>query len=120
MGLFGKLFNTQKKDFTYSGPRPPGSLLSVTGGKPYYDTLQARLAGRGVGFGEGYADKYANPIIQNLRSRFESYTMPELESELSRTGRRRGTSGFQQISQARREQGLSEGDVFSRLQQRNE
>lgn len=120
MSFLSKLFNSEKKDTTYSGPKPAASLLDVAGGKDYYNTILGRSQGRGVGFGDTYAQKYANPIIQNSRANFQDYTMPELNSELTATGRRRGSSGFQQIAQAQKEQGLAENDIFSRLQQRNE
>lgn len=118
--FFSKLFNSEKKDTTYNGPKPYGSLTQAVGGQDYYDTILGRSKGQGVGYGEGYASKYANPIIQNSRERFNAYTMPELNSELTATGRRRGTSGFQQVAQAQKEQGLTEGDIFSQLQQRDE
>lgn len=118
--FFSKLFNSGKHDTTYSGPKPAASLLDVAGGKDYYNTILGRSKGEGVGFGDTYAQKYANPIIQNSRANFQDYTMPELNSELTATGRRRGSSGFQQIAQAQKEQGLAENDIFSHLQQRNE
>ena len=118
--IFKRLFGTEKKNTDYGGIRPASSLTQVMGGQKYYDTLENRLAGRDVGFGQGYADKYSSPIIQNMRSRFNSYDIPELNSELSATGRRRGSGGFDQIRRAYQEQGLNEGDVFSRLQQRDE
>lgn len=120
MSIFSKLFSSGKKDFTYTGPRPPASLLDVTGGKDYYDTITNRLAGRNVGFGDNYASLYSSPIIKNMRRGFTDYTIPELTSELSRTGRRRGSPGFSQIKQAYGEQADKEGDIFSRLQMRNE
>lgn len=120
MSIFSKLFGTKKKDFTYTGPKPLSSLEGLPGQAEYYKTIQDRVAGRNTGFGEDYASKYSNPIIQNMRNQFQSYTLPELTSDLSVTGRRRGTSGFQQLNKAYENQGLQEGDIFSRLQQRNE
>ena len=120
MGLFGKLFNSEKKDTTYTGPKPYGSLRSAAGGEDYYKTILGRSHGQGVGYGDSYASQMANPIIQNSRARFQDYTMPELNSELSLTGRRRGSAGFSQVAQAQKEQGLAEGDIYSQLQQRNE
>jgi hypothetical protein len=67
MSFFGKLFNSNKKDQTYNGQRPLSTLTQATGGQDYYDRIRARMDGRGVGFGEGYATKYANPIIKNMR-----------------------------------------------------
>lgn len=119
MSLFSSLFKTTKTP-TYKGVTPYNELLDAPGGKEYYNTLLDRLAGRNVGFGDSYASKYANPIIQNSRQQFEDYQIPELTSELSATGRRRGSGGFDQIRRAYQEQGNTEGDVFSRLQQRNE
>lgn len=120
MSIFSKLFNSGKKDYTYNGPRPPSSLTEVRGGQDYYNNIQDRLAGRGVGFGDSYASQYANPIIKNQRNTFESYVVPELKSELSATGRRGGSAGFAQLAKAYGDQALNEGDIFSRLQQRNE
>lgn len=120
MSILSKLFNSEKKDTTYRGTKPVSSLTQVKGGNEYYNTIQDRLAGRNVGFGDSYASTYANPIVKNMRANFEDYQMPELEAELSRTGRRKGSGGFTQIAQAYKEQGNQEGDIFSRLQQRNE
>lgn len=120
MSLLSKLFNSGKRDETFQGGSLPSTIYDVPGGKEYTDTVSARLAGRGVGFGEGYADKYSSPIIQNMRGQFQDYTLPELKSELSATGRRAGSSGFGQIKQAYQQEGNQEGDIFSRLQQRNE
>lgn len=119
--FFSRLFNTKKTTNEYDNPvEPYQSLSQVQGGPEYYKQILSRSQGQGVGFGDTYAQKYSNPIIQNMRGNFEDYTMPELNSELTATGRRRGSSGFQQIAQAQKEQGLAEGDIFSRLQQRNE
>ena len=121
MSWLSSFFGGSKKvDTSYTGPRPVGSLADVQGGKDYYKTIQDRIAGRNVGFGEGYADKYSSPIIKNLRRGFTDYTMPELTSELSRMGRRKGSAGFSQIERAYGEQADKEGDIFSRLQMRNE
>lgn len=110
-----------KRDTTYQGPRPVGGLAGAEGGKEYYNQIYNRAVGRtDLGFGKDYAEKYANPIVQNMRSGFESYQMPELKSELSASGRRQGSAGSDLIRRAYQEQGLQEGDVFSKLQQRNE
>src|SRR3990167_1020925 len=115
--LFG---GNQKKDTSYTGPRPLSSLTLNPSGKAYQDEILARLAGRNVGFGQDYASKYSSPIIQNMRGQFEGYQIPELNARLSAEGRSRGSGGFSQIAQAYKEQGLQEGDIFSRLQQRSE
>ena len=120
MSIFSKLFGSSKKDFTYQGTKPVTSLSQVQGGPEYYKTITDRLAGRGVGFGDTYAEKYSNPIIQNSRNQFSSYQIPELMSELTVSGRRRGSGGFDQIRRAYQEQGLNENDIFSKLQMRNE
>lgn len=120
MSIFSKLFNSEKKDTTYSGPKPYGTLLDAAGGQDYYKTILGRSKGEGVGYGDEYASQYSNPIIKNMRSQFQDYQMPELTSELSATGRRRGSGGFTQIAQAQKEQGLAEGDIYSRLAQQNE
>lgn len=119
MSWFSKLFNSGKHDTTFHGSLTQ-DLRDMPGGKEYYDTIMNRLQGRNVGFGPDYAEKYANPIINESRSNFTSYQIPELTSELSRTGRRRGSGGFDQIRRAYQEQGNNENAVFSQLQQRNE
>jgi len=121
LSILSNLFGgNQKRDTSYQGPKPYGSLLEAEGGKPYYDTIMSRLKGQGVGYGEGYADRNASPIVANMRNQFTSYQLPELKSELSATGRRRGSAGFDQMRRAYQEQGLNEGDVFARLQQQND
>lgn len=120
MSLFSKIFNSGKRDTTYTGPKPYGSLLDAAGGKDYYDMISGRAKGQGVGYGEDYANQYSNPIIKNMRANFTDYTVPQLNSELTATGRRRGSGGFQQIQQAYKEQGNQEGDIYSRLAQENE
>lgn len=121
MGLFDWLTGGKKKDTNYYGMKPVASLAEVKGGPETYDELYNRLVKRqGLGFGDSYASKYASPIVQNMRSQFTDYQMPELTAELTKTGRRKGSGGFDQIRRAYQEQGLQEGDVFSRLQQRNE
>lgn len=119
MSLFSSLFKTSKTP-TYSGPKPYKSLLDATGGQEYYKNITDRVAGRGVGFGGDYAEKYANPIIQNSRNTFQNYTLPELKSDLTLTGRRAASSGSGALEAAYRNQTAGENDVFSRLQQRNE
>lgn len=120
MSFFGKLFNSEKKDTTYNGPKPFQSISEIEGGNQYKQNIMDRMAGRNVGFGSDYATKYANPIITNSRANFNDYVVPELTSELSLTGRRRGSGGFDQMRRAYGEQANQENDVFSRLQQRNE
>ena len=116
-GLFGKRDRTGEDHYTL---RPRQSLIESPGGKEYYKNIMDRMEGRGVGFGDDYASMYSSPIIQNMRGQFKDYTMPELTSELSLTGRRKGSAGFGQIAQAYRQQADQEGDIFSRLQMRNE
>lgn len=117
MSLFSSLFKSSKTP-SYSGERPATSLFDVTGGRDYYQKLMERMAGRGVGYGDNYVSN-ANPQIANLRNTFESYNIPELTSELSLTGRRRGSGGFDQLSRAYRQESLDENDIMSRLAQRN-
>lgn len=121
MSWLSNLFSgSQKRDNTYSGPTPYGSLVSAEGGKDYLDAIRGRMQGVGVGYGEDYADRNSSPIVKNMRNRFQSYDIPELQSQLSATGRRKGSGGFDQIRRAYQEQGLNEGDVFARLQQQND
>lgn len=120
MSWLSKLFKTDKRDTTYQGPKPVTSLNQVQGGPEYYKTISGRMAGEGVGFGEQYASQASNPVIARMRNQFKSYDIPELASELSATGRRRGSAGFDQMRRAYEDQSLAEGDVYSGLYQQNE
>ena len=117
MSLFGSLFKTQKTP-SYAGARPPAGLSDVEGGRDYYKNITDRLAGRGVGYGEDYTSN-ANPQMAQLRNQFSGYTMPELNSELSLSGRRKGSSGFQQISRAYGDEADKENSIMAQLMQRN-
>lgn len=114
--LFG---GNQKRDTTYQGPKPYGSLREAAGGEDYYKNIMSRLQGQGVGYGEGYADRTSSPIIKRMRNQFSSYDIPALTSELSATGRRRGSAGFDQMRRAYQEQGLNEGEVYANLDREN-
>lgn len=118
--IFSRLFGSEKKDTTYQGPKPYGSLLDATGGKDYYGTLNARIAGQGTGYSSGYVDKATNPVIARMRNQFNSYDLPELKSELSATGRRAGSAGFGQISKAYENQGLNEEAAYAPIYAANE
>lgn len=118
MSILSKLFGSQKKDYTYNGPRPVSTLADVPGGKEYYQNITDRLAGRGVGYGADYVG-YANPEVTKSHDYFTSYQVPELKSELTASGRRGGSSGFQQLNKAYQEQGLNESAIVGRLAQRN-
>ena len=120
MSIFSKFFKTDKRDTTYNGPKPYGSLTEAAGGADYLKNITNRLAGQGVGFGDTYADKASNPVIARMRNNFSSYDIPALTSELSATGRRKGSAGFDQMRRAYQEQSLDEGDVYSGLYQKNE
>lgn len=120
MSIFSKLFKTDKRDTTYQGPKPYGSLLEAAGGQDYYNNIQGRLKGQGVGFGDTYANQASNPIIARMRNQFSSYDVPELQSQLSATGRRKSSGGFDQLRRAYTDQSLAEGDVYSGLYQKNE
>ena len=116
-----RLFSSgQKRDTTFQGPRPKGSLQDTPIGADVNTLLRQRIAGENVGFGDDFAGRHSSPIIANLRNRFESREIPELQAELTRTGRRGGSGGFDQIKRARQEQGLVEGDVFANLSLQNE
>ena len=118
--FFSKLFNSGKNDTTYSGPKPYGSLLEATGGKDYYNQISGRAAGNGVGYSPDYVDKASNPVIARMRNQFKSYDLPELKSELTATGRRAGSPGFQQISKAYENQGLNEEAAYAPIYQQAE
>lgn len=118
MSLFGNLFNSNKQSQNSVNAVPIRSLSQVPGGKEYFQTIQDRIAGRGTGYGADYTS-FANPQIANLKNNFESYQLPELKSELTATGRRAGSSGFQQIAKAYQEEGLNENSILGNLMQRN-
>lgn len=113
MSIFSKLFNSEKKDTTYSGPKPYGSLLQAQGGQDYYNRILGRSQGQGVGYSHDYVEKASNPVIARMRNKFSSYDIPELKSDLSLTGRRKGSSGFGQIAKAYENQGLNEEAAYA-------
>lgn len=115
--LFG---GNQKKDTTYTGTKPVTNLSQVAGGPEYYSAISNRLKGEGVGYGETYANQASNPVIARMRNQFSSYDVPELQSQLSATGRRKSSGGFDQLRRAYTDQSLAEGDVYSGLYQQNE
>lgn len=115
--LFG---GNQKRDTSYGGPKPYGSLAEAQGGPEYYKNITSRLAGEGVGYGDEYANQASSPVIARMRNQFNSYDIPALTSELSATGRRRGSAGFDQMARAYNQQGLDEGNVYSGLYQQQE
>jgi len=112
MSLLSSLFKTQKTP-TYSGQRPFTSLMDAQGGQDYYKTISNRSKGNDVGYSSGYVDKVTNPVIARMRNQFQSYDIPALQSELSATGRRKGSGGFDQIRRAYQEQGLNEEAAYS-------
>jgi hypothetical protein len=118
--FLSKLFKTDKRDTTYQGPKPYGSLMEAQGGADYYKNITGRLAGQGVGYGDTYADQATNPIIARMRGQFASRDIPALTSELSATGRRKGSAGFDQMSRAYNQQGLDEGAVYADAYNQNE
>lgn len=121
MSWLSSLFSpSQKRDTTYTGTKPVTTLQSVTGGPEYYNAISRRLGGQDVGYGDEFANQASNPIIKRMQSNFKSYELPELYSELSASGRRRSSGGFDQIRRAYQEQGLAEGDVYSGLYRENE
>lgn len=118
--FLSKLFNSSKRDTTYTGAQPYASLTQAQGGADSLAELKRRMAGVGVGYGSDYENQAANPIITNMRGLYNSRTMPELVSELSATGRRRGSGGFEQLRQSLQDQGNQEGDVYARAYQANQ
>ena len=122
MSILSKLFggSSEKRDTTYRGPQRYANLAEAQGGRESLDELKRRLMGVGVGYGANYESAVANPIVQNMRAGYNQNVKPELLSELSATGRRRGSAGFQQLSQSLSNQNLEEGDVYARLYAENE
>lgn len=120
MSLFSKLFGSTKKDTTYTGQKPYGSLLDAAGGQDYYNTIKSRMGGQNVGYSPDYVDKASNPVIARMRNQFSSYDLPELKSELTATGRRAGSSGFQQLAKAYENQGLNEEAAYAPIYQQAE
>lgn len=117
MSLLSNLWKTQKTP-SYGGVQPYDHLTDAVGGSDYFKKITDRSNGIGVGYGDNYTS-YANPQIANLRGTFNTRTVPELKSELTATGRRAGSSGFQQIQDAYNKEGLSENDIMAQLMQRN-
>lgn len=120
--FLSKLFggSSDKRDTTYNGPQPYAHLYDAPGGSDALAEFRRRLAGQGVGYGDAFATQASNPIIANMRAKYNSDVMPELVSELSATGRRRGSGGFAQLSKSLQGQALDEGDVFARAYMDNE
>lgn len=116
MSLFSSLFKTSKTP-TYSGPTPYKSLLDSAGGQDYFKKITDRSNGVGVGYSPEYVDKVTNPVIARMRNQFNSYDLPELKSELTATGRRAGSPGFQQIAKAYENQGLNEEAAYAPIYQ---
>ena len=120
--IISKLFggSSDKRDTTYNGPQPYAHLYDAPGGSDALAEFRRRLAGQGVGYGDAYATQVSNPIIKNMRSKYQSDVYPELTSELSATGRRRGSGGFAQLAKSLQGQSLEEGDVFANIYRENE
>lgn len=118
MSFFSKLFGSEKKGTGYdNGPKPYGTLMEAAGGPEYYNAIKKRMGGEDVGYESGYVDKATNPILARMRNQFQSYDLPELKSELTATGRRAGSSGFQQIAKAYENQGLNEEAAYAPIYQ---
>jgi len=115
MSLLSGLFKT-KKTPSYGGIQPYGTLMDAYGGKDYYNTILGRSQGNSKGYGDDYVDT-ANPQIAQLRNQYTGYDLPELKSELSATGRRAGSSGFQQIARSMSDQSDKENAIKARLAQ---
>jgi len=115
MSLISNLFKT-KKTPSYGGIQPYGTLLDAAGGKDYYDTILGRSKGNSQGYGENYVSN-ANPQIAESHNNYTGYQLPELKSELSLTGRRAGSSGFQQIARSMSDQSDKENSIKARLAQ---
>lgn len=118
MSIFSKIFGSTKKDTTYNGTKPVTSLSQVQGGPEYYKKITDRSNGIGVGYGDNYTSN-ANPQIAQLHNQYTGYQLPELKSELTATGRRAGSSGFQQISRSMSDQADKENAIMARLMQNN-
>lgn len=119
MSLLKNLFKTQKTP-SYGGIQPYGTLMDAQGGSEYYQKILDRSNGIGGGYSSDYVDKASNPVIARMRNQFSSYDLPELKSELTATGRRAGSSGFQQLSKAYENQGLNEEAAYAPIYQQAE
>lgn len=122
MSILSKLFggSSEKRDQSYTGPQPYAHLYDAPGGSDALAEFRKRLAGQSVGYGDAYANQVSNPIIAAMRNRYQSQVYPELVSELSATGRRRGSGGFEQLRRSLTDQAFAEGDVFANLYRENE
>lgn len=116
--FFSDLFGTTKKDTTYTGTKPVTSLSQVQGGPEYYKAILDRSNGIGTGYGADYTSN-ANPQIKQLHDAYTGYELPELQSELTATGRRAGSSGFQQVSRSMSDEADKENSIMAQLMQRN-
>lgn len=122
MGFLKRLFGNEsrERDTTYTGTKPRTSLLQGAGGRESFDEIMRRMSGEGVGFSPGTVSAVTDPRVAKSRATFNRSTLPELRSELSATGVRRAPGGFKRLSSAFETQGLEEGDIFSRVLEREE
>ena len=117
MSWISDMFKTTKTP-SYNGLRPPTSQTGLYGGQDYYNQINNRSQGIGVGYGPDYTS-YANPQIAQSHNAYTGYALPELKSELTATGRRAGSAGFQQLARSQSDQADKENSIMAQLMQRN-
>ena len=112
MGFLRDLFSksSQKRDTTYTGPKPASTLVDTPGYKEYYPELVKRMGGEGV----GYSGDYTKAPIALSRQKFEGYSVPELKSSISAMGMK-GSPGAKHLTQAYAGQTAYESDLETNL-----
>ena len=128
MGLFGFITGSKKKtnltpDVSYprqenafftSNAFPESNLRLLTAKK---------LRGEGLGFGEDYLSKAANPSIAQLENSFQKQTVPFLSSQASARGMARSAgvgSALDTLGQAERQKNLDVNELISKFYNLNE
>lgn len=120
MGYFGDLFGGGSKPARYGageGFEPYASVSDFPVGKSLNDSILAGLGGKGWGFGDDFASRYANPAIAQREAGFNEWEQPALESQLSKRGIARSTYGVGRVLAPAMAQ--KERDIASMISQAN-
>lgn len=68
------------------GTQPYQSAYEVPGFTPTSELVTRRMQGADVGLPQTQLDRYSSPVISQLNQRYQDYTKPQTESELSSRG----------------------------------
>lgn len=110
MALFG-LGKRRKPNLT------PAMSYRSANESPMWNSLSTlankRIAGEGLGFGEGFVDKTANPAIAKVEANYRESTLPRINQELSKRGMARSTNAIDQITRAEQSKNRDVEDIYS-------